>query len=69
MHVAFGCQGICWEAVMLGYELYKLTALDLHDYLSLNETVTKKGACHPTFIQTVCPYSQQRKHFIQNRTL
>ena len=58
MHVAFACQGICWEAVTLGYEFYKLMALDLHDYLSLDETVTEKGPCHSTFIQTVCPYSQ-----------
>ena len=30
------CLVMSWEAVMLGYEFYKLTILDLHDYLNLD---------------------------------
>ena len=65
MHVAFGCQGICWEAVMLGYEFYKLTTLDLHDYLSLDEIVTEKGPLFKLFVI----FSTKEAFYLKQNTL
>ena len=52
---------MCWEAVMLGYEFYKLTILDLHDYLNLDE----KGPLFKLFVI----FSRKEAFYLKQNTL
>ena len=50
---------------MLGYEFYKLTTLDLHDYLSLAEIVTEKGPLFKLFVI----FSRKEAFYLKQNTL